>query len=69
MRLLHIHFHPPFKFIPHFAINGFESLQDELTNGNVTRRYWSNGNKAEYLQFKQCPVCQGNQKWFGFIKQ
>ncbi|KAL6451599.1 hypothetical protein SBY92_002904 [Candida maltosa Xu316] len=68
MRLLHIHFHPPYNFFPHFEFHGWDSLEDEIENGNITRQVREKKG-TEYLSFKDCPVCNGNTKWFGFIKE
>ncbi|RCK60521.1 hypothetical protein Cantr_08660 [Candida viswanathii] len=53
---------------PHFELSGNDSLDDELSNGNITRKVRKKKG-TEYLSYKGCPVCEGNTRWFDYIKE
>lgn len=57
MELFHLHIHVGLNWLPHFEINGWNSLDEQMKLGNITRKIRVK-KKTEYLSFTDCKVCQ-----------
>lgn len=57
MELFHLHIHAGLNWLPHFEINGWNSLDEQIKLGNITRKIRVK-KKTEYLSFTDCKVCQ-----------
>ncbi|CAK9438355.1 uncharacterized protein LODBEIA_P25790 [Lodderomyces beijingensis] len=60
MELFHLHVHLGYNWMPHFEINGMDSLEKQIEAKNIVKMKRKK-NGTEYLKFKDCKTCQGKQ--------
>lgn len=64
MKLIHIHIHPNFNWVPHFIIQGYDSLDEEIEAGRIRKHY--NKKNKEYLIFTGCKTCE-HKRWASWL--